>query len=80
MMAGDILLLFSPGSFFTESGIAGHRVFGPAVRASAAYLVVVGWNLFTRMNKEDTVLRREFKREWDEWAKRTPYQLIPYVC
>ena len=28
--------------------------------------------------REDAVLRKEFGTEWEAWAKRTPYRLVPY--
>lgn len=34
--------------------------------------------MIARTEKEDNMLRKEFS-EWDEWAKKVPYKLIPYV-
>ena len=34
---------------------------------------------FSRMSKEDEVLKRKFGRQWDDWAKRVPYLVIPGV-
>jgi protein-S-isoprenylcysteine O-methyltransferase Ste14 len=31
-----------------------------------------------RAKKEDDMLRKEFS-DWDEWAKKVPYKLIPFV-
>lgn len=41
--------------------------------------VFVPYVLLSRMAKEDEVLKREFGKEWVEWAKRTPYRLFPHV-
>ena len=32
-----------------------------------------------RARVEDEALRRAFGEEWEAWARRTPYSLIPYV-
>jgi len=32
-----------------------------------------------RMPVEDAILKKEFGKEWDEWAKAVPYRLIPGV-
>lgn len=35
--------------------------------------------LVPRMNKEDKMLKDAFGKEWEEWAQRVPYRLIPWV-
>ena len=79
MMGGNALLLLSRGSLFRESGL--DRTLGGcvAVYGTLGYVVLVGWHLLSRMEKEDTVLRGEFGEQWDQWAQRTPYRLIPWV-
>ena len=32
-----------------------------------------------RAEVEDQVLRREFGKEWEEWARKVPYKFIPYL-
>jgi len=32
-----------------------------------------------RMSVEDDILRKQFGAEWDNWAKRVPYRVIPGV-
>ncbi|KAI0639928.1 hypothetical protein C8Q77DRAFT_1152855 [Trametes polyzona] len=77
---GNLVLLSGRGSYFAESGL-GRSVFGKAVAgAMAGYLVFMHANLIaTRVDKEDQVLREQFGEEWEEWARKTPYKLIPYV-
>jgi len=47
--------------------------------------VVIGRSLlpiysaFWRAAEEDRLLKKEFGKEWDQWAARTKYRLIPYV-
>ena len=47
--------------------------------AGMAYLAWVGSLLYARVNTEDAALREEFGEKWEEWAKRTPYKLVPWV-
>lgn len=35
--------------------------------------------LVARVPKEDAMLREEFRDEWNEWARRVPYTLIPLI-
>lgn len=36
-------------------------------------------NIPRRMPVEDEILRSEFGKEWDEWAKAVPYRLFPWI-
>lgn len=40
---------------------------------------VVECILVWRTGKEDEVLRSEFGKTWEDWARRTRYRLLPYV-
>jgi protein-S-isoprenylcysteine O-methyltransferase Ste14 len=35
--------------------------------------------MIDRARREDTMLRREFGQEWEKWAQKTPYRLIPGI-
>ncbi|KAL7283933.1 hypothetical protein ACG7TL_001205 [Trametes sanguinea] len=79
MVAGSFTLLLSKGSYFVEAGWLG-KTSGKVVASTiVAYLSFVTVSLLSRMAKEDAVLRKEFGPQWEEWARRTPYRLIPYV-
>lgn len=77
---GNLVLLAGRGSYFAERGLA-RTLLGKAVAgAIAGYLVFMHANLIvTRVDKEDAVLRAQFGEEWEAWARRTPYKLVPYV-
>ncbi|KAF9043353.1 hypothetical protein BJ165DRAFT_1312282, partial [Panaeolus papilionaceus] len=34
---------------------------------------------FSRMPQEDALLKQTFGKEWEEWANRVPYRLIPGI-
>ncbi|PIL34316.1 transcription factor [Ganoderma sinense ZZ0214-1] len=77
--AGNIVLLASKGSWFVESGLWG-TLWGKAIASSAVgSMLWIALQLFLRVDEEDMVMRKEFGEEWDEWAKKTAYRLIPFV-
>ena len=41
--------------------------------SSVSYLLVI------RVPTEDMVLRKQFGEEWDRWAEKTRYRLIPGI-
>ncbi|KAI0771270.1 hypothetical protein BD413DRAFT_476415 [Trametes elegans] len=74
-----LVVLLAPGGWLVESGVletfAGKAAGGVwTVWLGAVVVCAIG-----RTTKEDAVLRREFGAQWAEWAKRTPYVLVPYV-
>jgi protein-S-isoprenylcysteine O-methyltransferase Ste14 len=77
---GVVYAMLGPGSWLRECGWPDTRV-GQALAGLWA-----GYNIFTslrlcwmRCPAEDRVLREQFPEEWNVWAKRTPYRLIPFV-
>lgn len=39
----------------------------------------LGYVVTLRMEREDIVLSKEFGKEWNMWARRTPYKIIPSI-
>ena len=79
LIAGNFLLLADPHSFFSATGLwasAGGRAVAGVV---VGYLSWVTVQLLKRAVTEDEILRGEFGAQWDEWARKTPYRLIPFV-
>ena len=76
---GNIILLASKGSYFIEAGLW-NTVAGRAVGYTmSAYLALLTLTLFARARQEDVMLRKEFGVQWDKWAERTPWRVIPFV-
>ena len=76
---GVLICQFGEGSWWREYGLAGTRA---GWVWSIAVLVVVALfelGLVRRTEKEDRMLRKEFKSAWEEWARRTKYKMIPCV-
>jgi len=49
---------------------------------AACYMTFVVGGLIVALVRpcvEDALLRERFGEQWDEWAKRVPYKLIPYI-
>ena len=77
--AGLVLVQLFPGSYVSESGLL-DRVWGMAmVMTWVVYILVCVGTAVSRPAAEDSVLREEFGREWETWARRTPYKLVPYM-
>ncbi|CDO76869.1 hypothetical protein BN946_scf184901.g6 [Trametes cinnabarina] len=76
---GNLITQFAPGGWLRESGV---------LDMTWAKLVMAAWVLdvlsvmtvvFRRIPVEDEMMRKEFGEQWDQWSKRTPYKLVPYV-
>ena len=76
---GLTLCHFGPGSWWADEKV---------------YWTVAGWviafwwtgvtifafrSLFTRIPKEDQMLKKEFGKQWEAWSKKTPYRILPGV-
>ena len=77
LYSGWCLCHLSPGSWLRECS-------GLPLLGNMSYALVTicfmshVWLIVVRTQKEDEMLRKEF-RDWDDWAKRVPYCLIPYI-
>ncbi|KAI0357023.1 ICMT-domain-containing protein [Trametes cingulata] len=78
-LAGTAATELAAGGWLRESGWLGTTLGRAAAALRVAGMVVTCVGLVRRVRKEDEVLRGEFGREWEEWAGRVPYALIPYV-
>ena len=79
LISGNFMLLLSDGSFFAESGLRSTRVANLVVTAVMAHLTCVCVGMVYRTKTEDDLLKREFGEQWEQWARRTPYKLFPWV-
>ena len=75
---GMVICLGGSGAWFKEIGI--HTTAGKLVGVFVGLLMAISsYGGIARTFKEDVVLRNTFGDEWEEWAKRTPYRLFPYI-
>lgn len=87
-----LFCLFGTGSWMRECGwlgeggvlgLFGRRKCSVIGRVAFSFLLArwtyVGYMMVRRTETEDKVLRRQFGAQWDLWATRVPYRLIPGV-
>lgn len=75
----SLIMQLGPGSWWYESGFWSSAVgigLGLAWIGLRANIILF---FLDRVVKEDQVLQKEFGKDWDDWRKRTPYKLVPYV-
>ncbi|GBE84065.1 hypothetical protein SCP_0600430 [Sparassis crispa] len=77
--SGNLLYFFGAGSWFAECG-----VWSTMMGKILALILIIGFgfpfvSVPLRIKKEDAVFRKEFGVQWEEWAKRTPYRVLPFV-
>jgi len=67
------------GSFLREI-IIPIGMLGPILATMwGGFLLWMAVLLAQRCPLEDAALRKQFGAEWEEWAKKTPYKLVPFV-
>ena len=76
---GLVLVQLSPGSFIYECGILTRWWGALGFSLWGVWVALMLVSTLARPAKEDEVLRRVFGKEWEEWARRTPYRMIPYI-
>ena len=79
-VAGWFLWTGASGSWVRESGMLATNYARMAVLFYSVWFMLghIGVTL-GRMSVEDDILRKQFGAEWDNWAKRVPYRVIPGV-
>lgn len=78
-MSGLLVMQLGDGSWWQASGLgetwAGRGFLGVWVGMVGVVMATLVW----RTGKEDEVLKREFGKLWETWARGTRYRLVPYV-
>ena len=65
---------FCPGSWLYEYlGVV------PTVALGTGLSAIVAAIFEERIRTEDVMLKKSFGEQWEEWAKRVPYRIIPGV-
>lgn len=79
-VAGCMLIVLADrGSPWVQLGLWTTGV-GRAVGTGIAGLAALAVGLFVKRTEvEDGVLAKQFNKEWRQWAKRTPWKLVPFV-
>ncbi|KDQ51238.1 hypothetical protein JAAARDRAFT_62646 [Jaapia argillacea MUCL 33604] len=74
--SGVWISLLSRGSWLRESGVAEYLVVQLVIALNILLLGLICGGMVLRISAEDAMLRKEFGKEWDEWAQRVPYRLF----
>ncbi|KAH8987006.1 hypothetical protein EDB92DRAFT_1936121 [Lactarius akahatsu] len=78
-VVGTLLVHFGPGSWWARTGWMGTfagQVYALCWCVMEAYVLS---SILCRTPTEDSFLRKQFGAEWDAWAARVQYRVIPYV-
>ena len=67
------------GSWIMESGLWNTILGRSLVVIYFSILILLVSLMPARMSKEDIALKNHFGKEWDNWAKRVPYSMLPGV-
>jgi protein-S-isoprenylcysteine O-methyltransferase Ste14 len=79
VIAGLFPCIAARGGWLRESGLLSTSLGLGSVGIYAFVIVIDVVTVLRRTFIEDEILRREFPGEWDRWAKKVPYRLIPGV-
>ncbi|KAJ3576745.1 hypothetical protein NP233_g218 [Leucocoprinus birnbaumii] len=67
------------GSWVRESGVFQTAAMKALTLLTGGLVATITSGLMIRMPKEDEALHRLAGEEWEDWAKKVPYRLIPWV-
>ncbi|KAK7045399.1 hypothetical protein VNI00_007650 [Paramarasmius palmivorus] len=77
---GLSLVQLDQGSWIRESGFYDHSLFGKALVWVLEIIMAFGMvNLLVRVEPEDKMIHKQFGKEWEEWAKRVRWKMIPGI-
>ncbi|KAF9815215.1 hypothetical protein IEO21_04732 [Rhodonia placenta] len=73
------ICLVSPGAWLKECGVLNTLAGKIAVWLYVGYTVWGAVSAVARTSLEDRLMKEQFGEDWNKWAQRVPYRLIPYV-
>ena len=77
LLGGAIILASGPGTYPWACGLTNSSLVLSSLLAWDACLVYCIYSLLSRGPVEDRGLRKQFGKEWEEYAKRVPCRFIP---
>ena len=80
VLVGEVIWYTARGSWLRESMIYQRKLSWLFIAPMMLPIFFAGLVVIPRrMPVEDAILKKEFGKDWDEWAKAVPYRLIPGV-
>ncbi|KAL4250238.1 hypothetical protein ABKN59_003118 [Abortiporus biennis] len=77
--SGAILNHVGSGSYWRECGVWKSHFIGPLGGFWILENLLLGIAVVGRVPCEDVAMQKQFKNDWEVWARSTPYKLIPFV-
>ena len=76
---GHAIFMYTPGTLLNEclDTYAMIRWLRRGILVSR--LILPAWAVLWRCDEEDKMLHKEFGKEWDRWADKIRYKVIPYI-
>lgn len=78
-ISGMLLMHGSEGSWVRESGAFETTVMKALTLLTGGLVATITTGLMKRMPKEDEAMHQLAGKKWDDWARRVPYKLIPWI-
>ena len=79
-LVGMALMQLGPGSWLADVARLWSTPVGVMLGTTwLGILSIIPVGIIARTAAEDQVLRKEFGQQWDAWAQKTPYRLIPGI-
>ncbi|KAI9452584.1 hypothetical protein F5148DRAFT_1235681 [Russula earlei] len=78
-VVGTLVVHFGPGSWWARAGWLGTLSGKAYAMCWCAMEIYVLASILVRASTEDVLLKKQFGAEWDAWAARVPYRVIPGV-
>jgi protein-S-isoprenylcysteine O-methyltransferase Ste14 len=77
---GNDIIVFAKGTVLRECSVPSYGSWVQwIIWILVAFRTVMPFVLFWRTQSEDTLLKKEFGKEWEGWAARTRYRVIPFI-
>ena len=76
---GILFWYLAHGSWLRESGLLGTAIGKVFFGFFAIMTLVIRVALLKRAVVEDALLKKRFGKEWEEWARKVPYAIVPGV-
>ena len=79
LLVGNVIWYTARGSWLRESMVYRMKLSWLFIAPVMLGILLSFFAIPRRMSAEDTMLKREFGKNWDDWEKAVPYRLFPGI-
>ena len=79
VLVGNVIWYTARGSWLRESMVYQMKLSLLFIAPVMLITLLLFSYILRRMPTEDAMMKREFGKDWDEWAKAVPYRLFPGI-